>query len=103
MFERVDAALDALRVLVHDEVDAKLFGLRVAKCVHLAELPRGVHVDQRERRLAGIERLHCQVQHDRAVFTNAVQHRRVVTLGDGLAHDVDGLGLQALQVRQSLS
>ena len=76
--------------------------LRVAKCVHLTELPHGVHVDQRERRLAGIERLHCQVQHDRAVFTNAVQHRRIVTLGNGLAHDVDGLCLQALQVRQSL-
>jgi hypothetical protein len=37
--------------------------IAVAELDHLAELPGGVDVQQRERRLARIERLHRQVQH----------------------------------------
>ena len=55
-----------------------------------------------ERWLARVERLHRDMQHDRAVLADAVEHRRVVALRDGLTHDVDGLGFEALQVRQPL-
>ena len=51
--ERVDAELDALGVLVHEQVDAQLGGhAAVAELVHLLELPRGVDVQQRKRRAA---------------------------------------------------
>jgi anti-sigma factor RsiW len=39
-----------------------------------------------------------QVQHDRAVLADGIQHHRLVGLCDDLAHDVDALGLQPLQV-----
>ncbi len=49
---------------------------------------------------AGIERLHRQVQHHRAVLADRIEHHRLLALGDDLAHDVDALGLEPLQVRQ---
>ena len=49
---------------------------------------------------AGKERLHRQVQHHRAVLADRVQHHRPLALGHHLAHDVDALGLQALQVSE---
>ncbi len=98
--ERVDPAGDALRVLVHDEVDTEPGRRVVAELVHVAELPRGVDVHQRERRLRRVERLHRQVQHDRAVLADRVEHRRVVALRHRLAHDLDGFGLEPLQMRQ---
>ena len=55
--ERVDAARDALRVQVHEQVEAVLVAPSVAERVHLPELPRRVDVQQRERRLRGRERL----------------------------------------------
>jgi hypothetical protein len=42
-----------------------------------------------------------QVQHHAAVLADGVEHHRVVGLGDHLAHDVDALGFEALQVGQA--
>ena len=99
VIERVDALLDALRVLVHDQVEAVLGGC-VAELVHRLELPRRVDVHQRERRLRRVERLERQVQHHRAVLADRVQHRRSLRLRHRLAHDLDRLGLEPLQVGQ---
>ena len=52
---------------------------------------------------AGIERLQRQVQHHRAVLADRVEHHRPLALGDDLAHDVDALGFEPLQVRQAHS
>ncbi len=41
-----------------------------------------------------------QVQHHRAVLADGIQHHRLFALGHHLAHDVDGLGLEPLQVGQ---
>ena len=40
------------------------------------------------------------MQHDRAVLADRVEHHGVLALGDGLAQDVDALGLEALEVGQ---
>ena len=58
MVKRVDALLDAVLVDVFQHFDAELFRDVVAELNHLAELPRGVHVQERERRLFGIKGLH---------------------------------------------
>ncbi|MCY1437353.1 hypothetical protein D9M71_535110 [compost metagenome] len=98
--EGVDPALDALGIDVHQQLQAQALGGLVAEGDHLAELPGGVHVQQGEGRLARGEGLHRQVQHDRAVLADGVEHHRVFTLGDHFADDLDAFGFQALQVSQ---
>ena len=57
-------------------------------------------MQQRERRLRRIERLHREMQHDGAVLADRVEHYGTFALGDNLAHDVDALGFEALKMRQ---
>ena len=80
------------------QLEPELVGDAVAELDHLAELPRRVDVQQWERQPAGMERLAGQVQHDAAVLADRVQHDRSFELRDDLAHDVDGLGLELLEV-----
>ena len=40
------------------------------------------------------------MEHHRAVLSDGKQHARIFTLSHGLANDVDGLGLERLQVRR---
>ncbi len=100
MVERVDAPLDAIGVLVHEQLHADFLGHLVAELVHGPELPRRVHVQQRERRHRRVEGLRRQAQHHRAVFTDRVQHHRLLRLRDRLTEDMDALGLEPLQVGQ---
>ena len=98
--ERVDAAREPVLVHVHEQVEVVLGDHALAEAVHVLELPRRVDVQERERRRRGIEGLAREVQHDRAVLADRVQHHRVLGLGDDLAHDVDRLRLEPLQVRE---
>ena len=52
---------------------------------------------------AGMKRLHRQPHHHRRVLADRVQHHRVLELGRHLADDVDALGLELLQMRQSVA
>ncbi len=96
--ERVDALRQTLRVHVHEQLHAEFARHLVAKLVHVAELPRRVDVQQRKRRRRRIERLDREVQHHRAVLADGVEHHRLLALRHHLAHDVDALGLEPLQV-----
>jgi 3'-phosphoadenosine 5'-phosphosulfate sulfotransferase (PAPS reductase)/FAD synthetase len=87
-----------LGVLVHEYLHADLARHAFAQFVHGAELPRRVHVQQRERQLRGVEGLERQVQHHRAVLADRVEHHRLLALGHDLAHDLDALGLQPFEV-----
>ena len=82
------------------QIEPEPRGRLVAERDHLAELPGRVDVQERERRLRRIERLHRQVQHHRAVLADRIEHHRPLALGDDLAHDVDALGLEALKMRE---
>ena len=73
---------------------------RVAERDHVAELPGGIDVQQRERRLAGREGLQGQVQHHAAVLADRIEHHRPFELGGDLADDVDALGLEGLELGQ---
>ena len=85
---------------MHDQIHANLRGHAIAEGIHVAEFPGGVHVHQREGRLGRIERLSREVQHHRAVLADRIEHHRIRRLGDELAHDVDALRLEALEMRQ---
>ena len=98
--DRADALRDAVGVGVHAQVDAGLGGAAIAEGDHLAELPAGVDVQQRDRRRRRCERLQQQVQQHRAVLADRVQHHRVAELGRDLAQDVDALGFEAVEVAQ---
>ena len=50
--------------------------------------------------LGRVEGLEGQVQHHRAVLADRIEHHRLFALGDHLPHDLDALGLQALEVGQ---
>ncbi len=76
------------------------FDHAVAEGVHVAELPARVDVHQREGRLGRVEGLHRQVQHHGAVLADRIQHDGLVGFGHHLAHDVDALGFEALQMGQ---
>ncbi len=58
-------------------------------------------MEQREGRRRRIERLARQMQHDRAVLADRIEHHRALGLGDHFAQDVDALGLEALKMSEA--
>ena len=98
--ERVDAVAHAVLVDVDQQVEAELLRHLVAERDHLAELPGRVDMQERERRLGGIERLHRQMQQHRGILADRIEHDRLGEVRRNLAEDVDRLGLQPLEVRQ---
>jgi len=98
--ERVNPLCHAVRVDVSDQVQAQLGDHLVAKAVHLLEFPLGIDMHHRKRQLAREKRLASKVQHHGGIFTDRVQHHRVIELGGHLADDVDAFRLQLFQVRQ---
>ena len=97
---RIDAALEPVAVDVHDQIEIELARPRIAERDHFAEFPRGIDVQQRERQPRRIERLERQVEQNRGVLADGIEHHRILGLGDRLAHDVDAFGLELLQVGQ---
>ena len=93
-----DAVLHPLLVGVDDEIEPEPLHLAIAKFDHLAELPGGVDMQQREWRLARIERLQRQMQHHRGILADRIEHHRIAELGRHLAHDVDALGLELAEI-----
>ena len=98
--KRVDAHLEPFGVDVHEQIEPEPLGGLVAERDHLAELPGGIDVQERKRRLGREERLQRQVQHHRAVLADRIEHHRPLALGDDLAHDVDAFGFETLKVRE---
>ena len=72
--ERVDPLRLGVRVLVDDELDARLGGDRVAQRVHVPELPAGVDVEQRERQRRREEGLLRQMQQHRRILAHRIEH-----------------------------
>ncbi len=83
---------------MHDQLEPQFSDAIIPEFDHLLKLPRGVHVQQRKRRLGRIKSLHSQVQHDRRIFADGVQHDRIFALRHHLPHDVDTLGFQPLEM-----
>ena len=97
--ERGDALGHRLGVRGHAQVQAVLLGHLPAEGDHVAELPRGVHVQHRERDRPRGERLGRQVQHHPGVLADAVEHHGVAERSSRLAQRPDRLSLQRVEDR----
>jgi hypothetical protein len=85
---------------MHDQIETEVARARVAERDHLAELPRGVDVQQRKWRLRRIERLERQMQQDRGILADRIEHHRILRLGHRLADDVDAFGFKLFEMRK---
>ena len=83
-----------------DQPLAELGDAAVAKLDDLGEVVARVDVHQREREATRPERLLGEAQQHDRVLAAAEQQHGLRQLGGDLAHDVDRLGLERLQMRQ---
>src|SRR4051794_11204830 len=93
-------AVDRLLHRGDDQALAELGDAAVAEPEHLGEVVAGVHVHERERERRRAERLLGQAQQDDRVLAAAEEQHGLGQLGRDLAHDVDGLGLEDLEMCQ---
>src|SRR5882672_1990823 len=63
VLDRIDSFLEAVWVGVHDETESQALRLGITKLDHFPELPFRVHVQHREGKRPGMERLASQMQH----------------------------------------
>ncbi|MNL21692.1 hypothetical protein D3C87_1429950 [compost metagenome] len=100
--ERVDAVAHPVLIGVADEIETIFFGRTIPEGDHLAKLERRIHMQQRKWDLAGIEGLACQMQQDARILADRIHHHRPLKAGRHLAQNLDALGLEGLQMRQSV-
>ena len=103
MVEGVDVLGQALGVLVDDQFPVILLRCRLAHGVHVAELPAGIDMQQREGRLGGIEGLEREMQHDSRILADRIEHHRLFAFGRHLAHDMDRFRLEPFEMGQVLA
>lgn len=95
--ERCHVRVARLLVGGQAQIQVEFLGGAVAQFVHLAELPAGVDVHDREGDRAGMEGLARQVQQDRGVLTDAVEQNGALEGGGRLPEDPNGFGLQGVE------
>ncbi len=84
---------------MHQQIEPHVLNHPIAEFVHGLEFPAGVHVEYRERQLAGKEGLAGQVQHHGRILADGIQHDRIVELGGHFTDDVDAFRLKLFEVR----
>src|SRR5580765_7526732 len=85
--DRVDAALKSFLVDMNDQFQPEAPYRRVAKFDHLAELPHRVDMEQRQRKLRGMERLPRKMQQNVRALADRIHQYRVAEFGRDLAQD----------------
>ncbi len=96
--ERIDPLIDPFLINVNQQIKAVFGRDAVAKLDHFPELPGGVHMHQRKGRPSRVEGLARQVQHDRRILTDRIEHYRILEFGGNFANDVDTFRFQLFQV-----
>src|SRR5690606_23458879 len=94
---RADALAHAVLVHVHAQLDPGFGRAAVAERDHLAELPGGVHVQQRDRRARRRAGLQQQGPPHPAGPAGGIPPHRVAALARHFAQDVQALRLQAVE------
>jgi hypothetical protein len=97
------ASEGGVEAVLGDGVQQVLAQLRhpaVPELDHLGEVVSGVYVHDRKREPSGTKRLLGHAQEDGGVLAAREQQHRALELRRHFAHDVDGLGLQRVQVCQ---
>jgi hypothetical protein len=97
--EGVDPAGQPIPIDPFVQLETELLHPPVPEGDHLAELPGGIDMEQREGRFARCEGLHRQMQHDGAVLSDGIEHHGRLGLGRDFPHDVDAFGFEPLQMR----
>ena len=72
--------------------------MHVAELDHLPEFPGRVDMQERKRRLGRIERLHGEVQQDRGILADRIEHHRLGERRGDLAENMDRLGFKAVEM-----
>ena len=94
MHERVKFARATFLIDPLDHVEAERFGQLVSERAYCLEFPKGINVQEREGG-GWPECLHSQVEHDRGIFADGVEHNRALELGGHLAQDVNSSASRA--------
>ena len=81
-----------------DEALAELLDATVAVLDHLGEVVTRVDVHDRERELGRAKGLFGQPEHHDRVLAAGEEQHRTFALGSDLAHDVDRLGLELVEM-----
>src|SRR5262249_39290694 len=84
---------------VYDEIEPELARGAVTEGDHLAELPRGVDVEERRWRLCRPKGFPREVQQDGRVLADRIEQNGIAELRRSLAEDMDALGLEQLEMR----
>jgi fructose-1,6-bisphosphatase/inositol monophosphatase family enzyme len=100
--EGVDAQTGGLRVLVDQQFHAASRDHAVAQRVHALNFQVVSTCSSGNGGGDGKKALRARCSMHRAVLADRIEHHRLLALGDDLAHDVDALGLEALQVREPI-
>src|SRR5205823_8876112 len=103
VIEGVDVLSPSLLVRPDAQVERLVPRHRIAKSDHLAELPSGIDVQQRERQFRRQESLLGEPEENRGVFADRVEEHRTAKRRGGFAKDVDALGLELLKMRQRVA
>jgi hypothetical protein len=94
---------EGLFVAPDDQLQTELGGVAIAEFEHLAELVAGVNVQQGEGNWAGVKGFLREAEHHGGVFTDGVEHYRVLKLRGDLAEDVNALSLEELDVIKAVA
>ena len=84
------------RIDMNKELHAGFLRHLLSEFIHGAKLPARIHMQKRKRRRTGVKRFSRQVQHDRRVFSDRIQHHRVLSVRHDLSHDVDAFSLESV-------
>ena len=98
MIERIDVPGQTFRIGVFAQLEPMPRHDLFPEGDHVAELPGRVDMQQRKWRAGGMERLACQMQQDRRVLADRIEHHGVGCLGCDFAQNVDALGLEYFQM-----
>jgi len=81
-----------------DELGSQFLGAAIAELDEFGKLVAGFHVEERQRQVGGPEGFLGQTQEADGILAAGEQQGRTFEFGGHLAHDVDGLGLEVLEV-----
>ena len=98
MIKRVQIHRHGIRINVYQQFQTVFFHGLITKLDHFAEFPGGIHMQQRKWQRARIEGFTRQMQHDRGVFPDGVEHYRILKLGRHFTDDMDAFCFQLLQM-----
>ena len=94
----VDTLLHTLLVGMHYQIESVLLAKAVAEGDHVPELPGRINMKEREGRLGRIKRLEREMDKNRRVLPDGIEHHRVIEFRHHLTDDVDRFSLKLFEV-----